>query len=176
MTDISDTLTPKSDQLDAVDLLDGPREFTITKVDVRPTAEQPVTVHLAEFPRPWKPGKNMRRVLAYCLGNDSSKWIGQRVVLFYDGSVAYAGQEVGGVRISHLSGISGVKKAPIIPTRGKAATWTVQPLRDAPTPPPTDGDTDARVTALRQEWKTADDARKAEIQAEVQRLTAGGES
>ena len=53
--DISDTLAPNSDQLDAVDLIGGPRTFTITKVS-KGNAEQPVNVHLAEFPRVWRPG------------------------------------------------------------------------------------------------------------------------
>ena len=52
MTDIGDTLVPKSNQLDAVDLLDGPRVFTITECVTRPSEEQPTTIKLAEFPRP----------------------------------------------------------------------------------------------------------------------------
>ena len=69
MPDISDTLAPNSNQLDNIDLRGGPpRIFTVTKVDVRKGDDQPVSVHLAEFPRPWKPGKNMRRVLAHCWG------------------------------------------------------------------------------------------------------------
>jgi hypothetical protein len=39
--DISDTLAPNSDQLDAVDLIGGPRTFTITDV-TKGNAEQPV--------------------------------------------------------------------------------------------------------------------------------------
>lgn len=48
--DISDTLAPNSDQLDAVDLLSGPRIFTVASAS-RGNAEQPVNVHLVEFPR-----------------------------------------------------------------------------------------------------------------------------
>jgi hypothetical protein len=62
--DISDTLAPTSDQLDAVDLLGGPRTFTVAKV-TKGNPEQPVQIHLAEFPRVWRPGKSMRRVLAH---------------------------------------------------------------------------------------------------------------
>ena len=61
--DITDTLAPTSDQLDAVDLLGGPRTFTIVKVS-KNNAEQPINVHLDGFPRVWRPGKSMRRVLA----------------------------------------------------------------------------------------------------------------
>ena len=47
--DISETLAPKSDQMDAVDLLGGPQTFTVTEV-TRGNAEQPVQIALAEFP------------------------------------------------------------------------------------------------------------------------------
>ena len=69
--DISDTLAPTSDQLDAVDLLGGPQTFTVSGVS-RGSAEQPVNIDLAEFPRPWRPGKSMRRVLVACWGPDAS--------------------------------------------------------------------------------------------------------
>lgn len=149
--DISDTLAPNSDQLDAVDLLGGPRTFTIARVTVDIAAEQPVQVYLNEFPRPWLPGKSMRRVLGACWGNDSSQWTGRAVTLFCDPAVKFGGVEVGGTRISHLSHIDGVRKVPLLVARGKSATYTVQPLKDVPAPPKTqpDGpDMSALVTAL----------------------------
>lgn len=136
MTDISDTLAPTSDQLDAVDLLGGPRTFTITKVVVKSGAEQPVDVHLAEFPRVWRPGKSMRRVLAFCWSSDSTTWAGRRVTLFCDTAVRFGGLEVGGTRISHLSHIDGPKKVPLLVTRGKSAVFIVKPLADEPAPDP----------------------------------------
>ena len=134
MSDISDTLAPKSNQLDAVDLLDGPRIFTITECVTRSSEEQPTTIKLAEFPRPWKPGKNQRRVLAYCWGGKGSLYAGRRVELYCDTSVLYAGEKVGGIRIRALSHIDGPMDAPIIPTRGKGGTWHVEPLTEAPAP------------------------------------------
>jgi hypothetical protein len=115
MADISDTLAPKSDQLDNIDLRGTePRIFTVTQVDVKPGAEQPVTVHLAEFPRPWKPGKNMRRVLAHCWGRESDNWVGKRVELFSDERVKFGNETPGGTRISRLSDIDGPKSAPVM--------------------------------------------------------------
>ena len=52
--DISDTLDPKSDQLDAVELVGGPRIFTIEGVS-RGSDEQPVNLKLEGFPRVWRP-------------------------------------------------------------------------------------------------------------------------
>lgn len=129
MPDISDTLAPNSDQLDAVDLLGGPpRVFTITKVDVKSGADQPVSVHLAEFPRVWRPGKSMRRVLANCWGNESDKWVGQRVELYCDETVTFGKVAVGGTRISRLSGIDKPKSTPLIVSQGKGGSWRVDPL------------------------------------------------
>jgi hypothetical protein len=163
--DISDTLAPKSDQLDAVDLLGGPRVFTITEVS-KGNAEQPVNVHLAEFPRVWRPGKSMRRVLASCWGTDASQWAGRRVELFCDPDVQFGGKSVGGTRISRLSHIDGAKKIPLLVKRGQSATFVVDPLPDE-TPA-------ERVAALRAEWKSADPERQAAIEAEVKAL--GGAS
>lgn len=135
--DITDTLAPKSDQLDNIDLRGGPpRIFTVTKVDVRPTSEQPVSVHLAEFPRPWKPGKNMRRVLAHCWGRESDGWIGKRVELFADERVKFGNETPGGTRISRLSHIDGTQKAPVLLSQGKPGFYEVKPLPDAETPTP----------------------------------------
>ena len=129
--DISDTLAPNSDQLDAVDLLGGPMTFTIADVS-KGNAEQPVNIKLAEFPRPWRPGKSMRRVLVACWGPDASTYVGRRVTLFCDTTVKFGGQEVGGTRVSHLSHLDKPKKVPLLVTRGKSATYVVQPLPDAP--------------------------------------------
>lgn len=132
--DISDTLAPTSDQLDAVDLLGGPQTFTITKVS-KGNAEQPVNIHLAEFPRVWRPGKSMRRVLAACWGTDASVYVGRRVTLYCDESVRFGNDVVGGTRISHLSHIDKPKSIPLLISRGKSATYKVQPLPDAPAGP-----------------------------------------
>jgi hypothetical protein len=161
--DISDTLAPNSDQLDAVDLLGGPMTFTITKVDVKQDAEQPVTIHLAEFPRPWRPGKSMRRVLASCWGGKGSVYVGRRVTLYCDESVRFGNDVVGGTRISHLSHIDKPKSIPLLVSRGKSATFKVQPLPD-PTPA-------EQVASLRAEWKNADPERRKVIEAAVASLT-----
>lgn len=163
--DISDTLAPTSDQLDAVDLLGGPpRIFTVEKVS-RGNAEQPVQVHLAEFPRVWRPGKSMRRVLAACWGADASQWAGRRVELFCDETVVFGGEKVGGTRISRLSHIDGPKSVPIIIKKGRSGGYKVDPLPDL-------DPTAARIAELRAEWSTATPERQAEIQAEVERLQA----
>ena len=175
--DISDTLAPNSDQLDAVDLLGGPMTFTITDV-TRHNAEQPINVHLAEFPRVWRPGKSMRRVLAACWGNDAKTWIGRRVTLYCDENVKFGNDVVGGTRISHLSHIDKVRKVPLMVSRGKSASFTVQPLKEAPAPKqqPAPSADDVAACAdtdqLRAMWQAASpDVRKL-IEARVTEITA----
>lgn len=133
--DISAALAPKSDQLDAVDLLgSSPQVFTITGVS-EGNAEQPVQISLAEFPRVWRPSKGMLRVLAYCWGKDTTKWVGRRVELYCDPDVMFGRDKVGGIRISRVSHIDKRMSAPMIITRGKGGTWNVDPLPDAPAAP-----------------------------------------
>lgn len=163
--DISDTLAPNSDQLDAVDLLGGDRIFTVKSVS-KGDAEQPVQVHLAEFPRPWRPGKSMRRVLASCWGTDASVWVGRRVELYCDEKVRFGSEAVGGTRIRRLSHISGKKQVPLLVSRGKSAIYTVEPLSNEPT-------ADEQISSLRAEWKSADADRKKAIEAEVTKLQGG---
>lgn len=150
--DISDTIAPNSDQLDAIDLVSGPRTFTITKVD-RGNAEQPVQIHLDEFPRPWRPGKSMRRVLVAAWGPDAAQYVGRRVTLYCDATVKFGGEAVGGTRISHMSDLPGNKRlsVPLLISRGKSAMFTVEPLTiPAPTParPAADKPTPEQMQAL----------------------------
>lgn len=141
--DISGTLAPNSDQLDAVDLLSGPQTFTVERV-TKGNAEQPIQIHFREFPRPWRPGVNQRRVLGNVWGTDSTAWAGRRLTLFCDQDVAYGGQKVGGIRVSHMSDITKRTGTPIIPTRGKSTIYNVDPLKEqaAPTPPATNPNAD----------------------------------
>jgi hypothetical protein len=160
--DISDTLAPNSDQLDAIDLVGGPRTFTIEGVS-KGNPEQPVNIKLAEFDRVWRPGKSMRRVLAACWGTDASAYIGRRVTLYCDPEVIFGKEKVGGTRISHLSHIDKPKSVPLLVSRGKSATFRVQPLPNEPTPA-------ERIVSLRAEWQGADPERRKVIQAEVAKL------
>ena len=169
---IEDTLAPNSDQLDAIELVAGPRVFTIERV-TRGNLEQPVNVHFVNFPRPWRPSKGMRRVLAACWGADASVWAGRRVELFYDPEVTFGKEKPGGTRIKSLSHIDGPKKTPLLVTRGKSTIYTVEPLPDAPSAP-----TEADVTAstneadLRQMWNAHPNLRPA-IEARVAELKGG---
>ncbi|HKY58343.1 MAG TPA: hypothetical protein VJL80_09920 [Aeromicrobium sp.] len=126
--DLTDSIAPKSDQLNAEDLLSGPRTFTIAEVR-EGSAEQPVNVHLVEFPgRPFRPSKTVRRIMVAAWGKDSSAYVGRRMTLFRDPAVRFGGQDVGGIRVSHMSHIEKRLTIALTVTRGKRAPYVVEPL------------------------------------------------
>lgn len=176
--DISDTLAPNSDQLDAVDLLGGPQTFTITDVS-RNNGDQPINIALAEFPRPWRPGKSMRRVLAACWGTDASKYVGRRVTLYCDPNITFGKDKVGGTRVKALSHIDGRKSVPLLVARGKSAVYTVEPLKDAPAPKPTSPVTPETVAASTdinqlREWQQQIPAAHDAIEQRIKQIAADG--
>src|SRR5690606_5252386 len=129
----------------------GPRTFEVERV-TRGTAEQPVNVHLVNFPRPWRPSKGMRRVLAACWGADASQWAGRSVTLFFDPEVSFGKDKPGGTRIKALSDIDGPKRVPLLVSRGKTAVFVVEPLRDTPAAPTPEQIASADQDSLREWW------------------------
>lgn len=128
MLDISKTTEPKSDQQNFDDYLAGDRIVTINAVK-KGNVEQPVELHLAEFPgRPYKPGKSMRRVLVAAWGADASQYVGRRLHLYGDPDIRFGGQAVGGIRIRAMSHIPGPARVNLTVTRGKREPFEVQPL------------------------------------------------
>ena len=141
MSDMSEVIVPKVDQLTADHLLAGPKTITITRVDVRPGTEQPVTIsYQGGDGLPWKPCKSMARVLVAMWGPDSSAYVGKSVTLFRDPSVTWGGLEVGGVRVSHMSHIDHVPPAlrsmALTAKKGSKKAFRVQPMA-APVAAPT---------------------------------------
>ena len=125
---LTNTIIPKSDQLNADDLLSGPRTVRITDVQAG-SAEMPVHIHYeGDNGRPYKPGKSMRRVFVSMWGSDSKAYIGQRITLYCDPSVKFGGQAVGGIRISHATGIKETLHLALTETRGKRKAHKVEPL------------------------------------------------
>lgn len=133
--DIADTILAKSDQVNAVDLA-VPVTVTVEGVDVV-GGDQPVNIHLREMPgKAYRPSKSMRRVLVKLWGPKSADYAGRRLTIYNDPSVTWAGKAVGGVRISHASGIEKPVTVTLALAKGKQVPFTVQPLPDAPQPPP----------------------------------------
>lgn len=176
MADISATLVSKSDQLDNVDLMGGPRTFTIAGVTVNEGAEQPLSIHLVEYGRPWKPGVTMRRLLAELWGVESDSWVGRQVRLYRDDAVTFGKTKPGGTRISHATHIDKPTTVTLPTSQGKFGEFKVQPLiESAPTtkPEPTAEQVAACTDPdiLRGWWKSSGPERRAQIEARVAEIT-----
>lgn len=177
--DLTATIVPKSDQLNAEDLLAGPVTVTVESV-TRGSAEQPVDIHLVEFPgRAYRPSKTMRRVMVKVWGKESDAYAGGRLTLYRDPDVKFGGMKVGGIKISHMTGLDKPVSLALTETKGKRAMHTVEPLRDAPvqgaaklagnSAPDIAAITD--VATLRGMWQAADAKTRQQIEARVVELT-----
>lgn len=121
------SIQAKSDQLNAVDLVAGPIDVVIESVS-EGAADQPWVMKLKGNYQPYKPCKSMRRVIVACWGVKAASWVGRSMRLFCDPTTKWAGEEVGGIRISHLSHIKKPMVVQLNESRGKKKPWTVQPL------------------------------------------------
>jgi hypothetical protein len=195
--DLTQAAAPRSDQLNADDLISGPR--TVTIASVRPgSEEQPVNIDLVEFPgRPLRPAKTVLRVLIVAWGTaESDEIVGRRMTLYRDPDVPWGGKKVGGIRVSHLSHIDRAVKLASTVKRGVRKDVVIEPLPEAapetppgPTPPaneppadepPADTPDFASMTdidTLRGLWRMSDEWGRAAIEARISELRAveGGE-
>ena len=129
VSNLRPTIVPKSDQLNADQLVGGPLTVTVTDVRVTTSDDQPVVIHYdGENGRPYKPCKTMRKVLIFAWGEDGRAWSGRSMTLYHDPSVRFGGSEVGGIRISHMSDIEGPIRVNLTATKGKKALHTIEPL------------------------------------------------
>lgn len=159
---ISKAIIAKSDQLNSSDLIGGPQTVTIAEVR-EGNSDQPVQIHLVEWPgRPFKPSKTVLRILDYAWGEETDDWPqGARMTVFRDPTAKWAGEEVGGIRVSHLSHIAEPFKLALRESQKKSNLHTIQRLPDvAPTGPTpdelaaqiADGIKDSTTEAEVREW------------------------
>ena len=128
MIDLRGTIKPKSDQLNADDLIGGPVTIRITAVSVA-EGEQPVSISFdGDGGKPFKPGKSMRRVLVNLWGPDGEAYVGRSLTIFRDEQVVFGGVEVGGIRISHMSHLQRETTMALTATKAKRKPFTVRPL------------------------------------------------
>lgn len=162
--DLTESIQPRSDQVNADDLIAGPITYTVREV-VGGKAEQPFDFLLVETDRAYRPSKTMRRVIVAAWGPKAGAYAGRRLTLYREPSIKFGGQTVGGIRISHMSHIEKRVEVMLQVTRGKREKFIVEPL-----PEPTAAE---KLASLREEWKHATPERKAEIEAESKALQGG---
>jgi len=130
MSDMLETVIPKSDQLNADDLIGGKTmTIKITGVELRKGTEQPVIVSFAgDNGRPYKPCKSMCRVMIDVWGNDSKAYVGKSMTLYCDPKVKFGGIEMGGIRISHMSDLAAPRTLALTATKANKKPFVVKPL------------------------------------------------
>jgi len=129
--DLRPTIVPKSDQLNADQLVGGPMTITVSRVTAN-SGDQPVTVHYeGDKGRPYKPCLTMRKVLVLAWGHDGNKWAGRSMRVYNDPDVRFGKDLVGGVRISHLSDIPADIRVSLAVTKGKKALYEVKRMDSA---------------------------------------------
>lgn len=130
--DISKTIEPKSDQLNADDLISGAKTIKIRDVKAVEAETQPVSIYFeGDNNKPYKPSKGMRRVLVALWGANAKKYIGRSLMLYRDDKVKFGGIEVGGIRISHASHIKEPTRVLETVSRGKRRPITIDVLKTA---------------------------------------------
>ena len=131
---LRDTIIPKSDQLNYDDVVTGPLAVRVTGLKIG-TAEQPVIVEVCDGAtgaklRDWKPCKTVRRILIAAWGDKGRDWIGKRATLVADPNVRFGGEVIGGIRVSHLSGIRAPLKLKLTTARGKRTETTIEVMQE----------------------------------------------
>lgn len=134
---LSETIIPKSDQLNADDLISGAIIIKVTAIKIveRDGAKAFDVYYEGDNGKPYKPCKSMRRVIISAWGKDGTKFIGRLMTLYRDDTVTWAGIAVGGIRISHLSHIEKDLTLPLTVSRTSRKPYTVKRLEvSAPEP------------------------------------------
>lgn len=127
--DLSKTIIPKSDQLNADDLITGSKTIKIRDIKGGEDEAQPVSIYFyGDNNKPFKPCKSMRRVLVQLWGADGLQYIGRRITLFRDDTVKWAGVEIGGIRISHASHIKESSRVLLTTAKNKRTPVTIELL------------------------------------------------
>lgn len=128
MNDMTTVCAPRSDQINADTLIPGPMTVTIKEVIIHGGTEQPVSMRLEETPLFFRPCKSMSRCLVTLWGADAKQYTGRSLTLYRDPSVKWAGMEVGGIRISHMSHIDREHTMALTASKGNRKPFKVLPL------------------------------------------------
>jgi hypothetical protein len=149
--DMRDTIIPKSDQLNADDLIAGPLTIRIRKVSRAGDVKQPIAINFdGDDNKPYMPCKSMRRIMVLAWGEDGREYVGRSMTLYRDPGVIYGGAEVGGIRVSHMSHIDKPLVVALTISKSVRRPFRVLPLTvtASTTPPPTTTATPDREAAI----------------------------
>lgn len=129
---LQQALAPKSDQLNADDLIAANKIIVISGVNINLGSEQKIIINYqGDNGKPWKPSKGMGRVLTEILGGDPDKWVGETVELFRNKEIRFGKEKCGGIQIAGMSAVRNVTTLLITTAKGKKSSITIQPIAAA---------------------------------------------
>mgnify|MGYP000420360861 CR=1 FL=1 len=128
--DMRTVTQPKSDQINADDLVAGPMTIRVRDIKITPGTEQPVSIYFEGSDKAFRPCKTMARMMSApnLWGPDAKQYIGRSLTLYRDPDVKWGGLAIGGIRISHMSHIDGPVKMAVAESKAKRKIHTVQIL------------------------------------------------
>jgi hypothetical protein len=132
MNDMSAVIVAKSDQINADDLIAGPRIVTIAGVKISPGTEQPVQMALEGTDKLFRPCKTVSRVIVALWGADANQYVGKSLRLFRDPTVTWAGVKVGGIRIDQASHIDAERTLVVKESQKASKVHKIKPLKVEP--------------------------------------------
>ena len=165
----------KSDRLNYEDFIMGPKEFTISRLAKKVDQGTPrLLIFFEGFEStPYWPSKGMIKCLSNPEGwgeSPFSEWIGRRITLFGEPTVVYAGKEMGGIQISHISHIKSAFTTKITLRRGLRIDFTIEPLAELQQSMYPADQFDGNLAA----WRAAIAAKKMTAEQVIQRAEAKG--
>ena len=173
MTDMRSVIAPKSDQLNADDMISGPMTITISGVKLTPGAEQPVSISFnGDGGKPWRPCKSMSRVLVSAWGPDANVYAGKSLTLYRDPAVTWGGMAVGGIRISHMSHIEKDLMLMLTMTKKSRAPHMVKKLIVADILAPAREAANRGTIAFRAWWSDASPDARTAVKTDMDALKA----
>lgn len=126
---LQQALAPKSDQLNADDLIAANKIIVISGVNINLGSEQKIIInYYGDNGKPWKPSKGMGRVLTELLGGDPDKWVGETVELFRNKEIRFGKEKCGGIQIAGMSAVRNVTTLLITTAKGKKSSITINPI------------------------------------------------
>ena len=144
MSDLDIALAPKSDQINADDLIGGEMLVKLTAVKISLNDDQKISISLDGNKKVWRPCKTMGRVMRAAWG-DEDKWVGKSVLLYRDPMVKFGQDETGGIRIKALSDMKVEIVVPVTKKRGIRVATRIERLIIDDNPPPKPADTPADI-------------------------------
>lgn len=127
---MSDFIFSKGTQINADDLLSKPLTITITGVVLTKDVQQPVAIRFdGDKGKPFLPCLTMRKVIdAVWEGANFEEYKGRKITIYRDPNIVFGKEEVGGVRISHMSGIDRTITLMLLERKGKRKKHTIFPI------------------------------------------------